>query len=213
MTDTLGRIYTAAWTACCCAAVAWAWRDRDGVVLFRAAYWRHLLVPWKAATGLLAAGLLIGLAPYADDPSWDRVDAAFMSLLTFATAPWSVGILYRARRGREPRGHAWVALCALLFVSTWSYDLYLFIRDGRYPDTWLGNLFVGPLLYLGAGVFLNLHWSEARGVHPAFLDPSWPCVGGSVALRRLLLPAAALIAMAACAFLPYLWPFLRGLLR
>lgn len=207
----LAWTYTGLWGACCLVAAVLLIRERQRTALLRAGYWRNLISPWKLATASLAGGLLVGLAPYANDPSWDRVDAGFMSVLTFATAPWSVATLYRTSRGMESKAQGFAAACVLLFTATWSYDLYLFLRDGHYPETWLGNLVVGPLLYAAAGLFWNLHWSEARGVHLAFRDPAWPDVNAGIGLRRVLLPALILMALAAAAFIPYLWPFFRAL--
>jgi hypothetical protein len=56
-----------------------------------------------------------------------------------------------------------VALCLWLFSASWSYDLYLLLRDGSYPVTWLANLFASSLLYLSAGLFWNLHWTARTG--------------------------------------------------
>lgn len=64
------------------------------------------------------------------DPTWDYVDAAFMSVLAFATAPWALGTLYGAVRGRATPEQIYVAVCVWLFSVSWSYDLYLLCRDG-----------------------------------------------------------------------------------
>ncbi len=104
-------------------------------------YWRFLARPWKLTTFAVAAAGLIVIAPYTGDPTWDHVDAAFMSILAFGTAPWAVETLYRAVRDRVPRRQTFVALCVWLFSASWSYDLYLLVRDGHYPVTWWGRPF------------------------------------------------------------------------
>ena len=204
----LAWAYTALWLFLCGIALGLAVVCRGEIALFSRTYWRFLLRPWKLATLALATGALVVLAPLADDPSWDRVDASFMSLLTFATAPWAVAAFSRFRQGQASRRVAYVALCTLLFSSTWSYDLYLFLRDGVYPATWLGNLFVGPLLYLGGGLFWSLE-PRKGGVSLAFTDPRWPAVPAEQDLGAILVPAVVLMALASAAFLPYLWPPLR----
>jgi hypothetical protein len=75
-----------------------------------------------------------------------------MSALTFATAPWSVGVLYLAARGQAPRWKAFVAVCCWLFSASWSYDLYLVLRDGYYPLAWWSNLVLSSCLYASAGL-------------------------------------------------------------
>lgn len=184
--------YTAGWVSICLLAAKTALRKRAGLGLFSRDYALFLFRPWKLATFALSGGSLVLLAPCAGDPSWDRVDALFMSVLTFATAPWAVGVLRSFRRGQADRALADAALCVGLFSSTWSYDLYLYCRDGVYPATWLGNLFVGPALYAAAGVFWSLEPREG--------------------LARVAPVALGLAALAAAVFAPYLWPALLSAL-
>ena len=207
----LAWAYTALWLCLCGVAFGLALHGRGEVALFTGAYWRFLLRPWKLLTIALATGALVALAPLAEDPSWDRIDATFMSLLTFATAPWVLAVFQRFRQGQASARLAYVAACTLLFSSTWSYDLYLLLRDGVYPPTWLGNLVVGPLLYVGGGLFWSLESREGR-VRLAFMDPLWPAPPGEHDLRAILAPAVVLMVLASAAFLPYLWPALRGAL-
>jgi hypothetical protein len=55
------------------------------------AYWRFVARPWNLATFAGAMAGLVLVAPYTGDLTWDYVDAVFMSVLTFASAPWLVG--------------------------------------------------------------------------------------------------------------------------
>ena len=212
----LAWAYTASWLSLCGLAIVLALRFRGEIALFSRDYWRFLFRPWKLLTIALATGALVVLAPWADDPSWDRIDATFMSVLTFLTAPWVVAVLYRSRarerfRVRRPSGRlTFIALCTLFFSSSWSYDLYLLLRDGVYPSTWLGNLLIGPLLYIGGGLFWSLE-SRAGRVLLAFTDPRWPAVPAGHDWRPILVPALVLMALASTAFLPYLWPALRSI--
>jgi len=67
-----------------------------------------------------------------------------------------------------------VAICLWLFSVSWSYDLYLVLRDGSYPTTWLANLLLSASLYLPAGLLWNLDWRPQRGVTFSFLESDWP---------------------------------------
>jgi len=53
---------------------------------------------------------MVALAPYSGDPTWDYADAAFMCILTYITAPWAVGVLYRFRRFHPDLKAVYVAL-------------------------------------------------------------------------------------------------------
>ena len=105
------------------------------------------------------------IAPYTGDPTWDYFDALMMSVLTFTTAPWAVGTLYRALRRKADVAQAYVALCALLFSASWCYDIYLVFRDGIYPATWRANFAASSILYLLAGMLWSLEWRPARVSH------------------------------------------------
>lgn len=126
------------------------------------------------------------IAPYTGDPTWDYVDAVFMSILAFATAPWAVGILYLALHKRAKATHAFIAICVWMFSASWSYDLYLVLRDGVYPDTWLPNIFASSVLYVSGGLLWNLEWKEERGVIFGFMDPGWPEATDTRVFHRIM---------------------------
>ena len=65
----------------------------------------------------------------------------------FLGAPWSSGTLYLAFRGRSGFRQAYVAFCLWMFSASWSYDLYILLRDGEYPNTWLPNIAAASILY------------------------------------------------------------------
>lgn len=189
MPSHLAYLYIALWATLCLAATGLALRDRATLGLFQPAYRRFLLQPWKVATFLVAAGGLTVIAPYTGDFTWDYVDAAFMSILTFLTAPWAVGVYYKAWRREVPLAHAYIALCLQLFSASWSYDLWLFYKLGAYPVMWLANLIASSTLYLAGGLFWNLAWTEARGQYFAFWEPAWPSVSPGSTFSRVALPA------------------------
>lgn len=170
------QLYLAAWLSVLLAGAVVAVRYRRALGLFGRAYWSFLLVPWKLV--MFAVGLvgIVAIAPWTGDPTWDAVDASVMATLTFATAPWTVGVLYRAvlRRARPGRAAVFVALVAWFFSAAWSYDGWLLLRDGVYPSTWSVNLLPSGCLYLLAGLFWSFEWTPARGTHLAFQESEWP---------------------------------------
>ncbi len=167
-------IYIGGYLLACGVAVVVAVRDRQTISLFSAGYRKFMAVPWKMTSFAVAASGMTWIAPYTSDPTWDYFDAAFMSLLTFISAPWAVGTLYLFFRHKASAAHAYVALCCWLFSASWSYDLYILLRDGQYPITWLPNIFAASVLYAAAGLMWNLEWRQNRGVIFAFMEGEWP---------------------------------------
>jgi hypothetical protein len=167
-------VYITVWSTACALAVVAYLRNRGAYALSHSAYWRFLLAPWKVATFAIATTGMTVVAPYSGDPTWDYTDSLFMSALTYASAPWAVGAVWLVGRRRLPRIQAFVAMCALMFAASWSYDLYLLLRDGRYPLTWLPNIVLSSILYISAGLLWNLEWKDGRGVTFAFMEEGWP---------------------------------------
>jgi len=128
-----------------------------------------------------------------------------MSILTFATAPWALGTLYRALRARTLSKQAFVALCLWLFSASWCYDLYLVFRDGRYPDTWLANMAASSILYMLAGMLWNFEWRPGRGVVFGFMEEGWPDPARAGDFGKLIWYALPVAALAAGLILPFLW--------
>ena len=90
--------YLAGYSLACVAAIFLMFRERNKLILFRRSYRRFLQSSWKLGTFAIAALAMTIMAPYTGDPTWDYVDASFMSILTFLTAPWAVGTLFLALR-------------------------------------------------------------------------------------------------------------------
>ena len=118
-----------------------------------------------------------------------------MSVLTFSTAPWAVGTIYRIIGRIEPVNRLFVAANAWLFSASWSYDGYLVLRDGRYPSTWLYNLMASSVLFILAGLFWNLEWVPERGVIFAFMQRKWPSAPSPSSFARIAAMAAIFIVM------------------
>jgi len=115
-----------------------------------------------------------------DDETWDWVTGSGMAVLTFLTAPWSIGLIHQVLVGRRPCRYLIVAVVLLLFSSSWFYDGYMLWRDGTYTQRWAGNLVLSPFIYVAAGLLWNLEAKESKGFHDdsgfrlSFLRPDWP---------------------------------------
>ena len=197
--EPLFKAYIAAWAAACIAAAVLYLRRPRAFSISSRGYREFLGEPWKLATFVAGAGLITLVAPYTGDPTWDYFDGLFMSVLCFATAPWVVATLFFALRGKARVDEVYVAVCAWLFSASWSYDLYLVLRDGRYPETWFANLFASSVIYLCAGLFWNLEYRAGRGVIFSFMREGWPSRPLSAPVWRFALYALifALPALAA----------------
>jgi len=198
-------VYLTIWIIASLFAAALMWRHRRSLSLFSSDYRHFLCVRWKLASFTIAFLGIVLIAPYTGDPTWDYIDAGFMALLTFATAPWSVGVLYRNLRGPRQHAHTFIAICLWLFSASWSYDGYLLLRDGAYPETWLPNIPASSALYCAAGLMWNLEWQPGRGVIFGFMRPDWPRPLGNDGLLRILLHALPFMILASGAILYFVW--------
>jgi hypothetical protein len=195
--------YTSLWLLACAIASATAVRLGRRLEILGADYWRFLLRPWKLCTFAVAAAGMMGVAPYTGDWSWTYVTGGYMSALAFATAPWSLGVLYRFVRGWVAPAAAFVAACVWMFSASWSYDLYIWLRDGVYPDTWLPNIPASSCLYAAAGLFWSLETRGGRMVF-AFTRRDWFDPSADRRFRAVALPACLLMAFPAASVLYFL---------
>ncbi|MFT5446098.1 MAG: hypothetical protein ACI9DC_001260 [Gammaproteobacteria bacterium] len=196
--------YLSIWATLCVIAVVVAIRLGRRLEITRAVYWRALLVPWKRVTFLIAASGMMIIAPWTGDPTWDWFDAGFMAVFAYAGAPWVVGVLYQGLRGWQPLAKIFVALCLWMFSTSWSYDLYILLRDGEYPITWNANIAASSILYACAGMMWSLEWREGRGVIFSFMQRDWPLPSDPRSLRRIIwfaLPFMLLVGVMILAFL------------
>lgn len=184
--DKFYHFYICAWSIGCLFALIFFLINKTAYEFYNASYWRFLCKPWKITTFVTAALGMTILAPYTSDPTWDYLDASVMSILTFLSAPWVVGALYKVARNKKPAKQAFVAVCFWLFSSSWFYDLYLLIRDGNYPLTWWPNLFLSSVLYLSAGLLWNLDYKEQRGVVFSFMENNWPTVSTQMIFPKII---------------------------
>ena len=91
-------IYLVCWISACIIAFSMFIKDRNAYPFFNRDYWLFLSKPWKVITFLMATSGMTAIAPNSGDPTWDYFDAIFMSLLTFLTAPWAIGALYKVAK-------------------------------------------------------------------------------------------------------------------
>lgn len=173
MTDYL-LIYISCWLFFCLINGGLLYWTPERYSITHRDYWNFLLTPWKCITFVIAASGLVLVAPYTGDPTWDYIDASIMALLTFFTAPWVVGTLYLNLCGRQSIDRQTsLAICLWMFSASWSYDGYLLLRDGMYPETWQVNIYASSVLYFSAGFLWNLDNRPNRGVIFAFMAPIW----------------------------------------
>jgi hypothetical protein len=198
-------IYISLWGAACIISLILYLKDKDDYAFSHRSYWRFLFVPWKAVTFLIATAGLMTIAPYTGDPTWDYVDALFMAFLTFFTAPWAIGAIYKVTKKELSLKQGTMAVCVWMFSASWSYDLYLLIRDGYYPPTWLSNIFASSVLYLCAGLFWNLDWKGKKGAVFAFMEKNWPVPSSHFALSRIIWPALPFMILVTSIILYFLW--------
>lgn len=207
MTTFLVR-YLIIWLALCLLALIFAFRTLRPEWRLE---WALITVPWKLALFLPAILFVTFAGRFTNDETWDVVTGAGMSLLTFLTSAWAVGTAYKVLVGERPPVHLFIALVVALFASSWFYDGWLLLRDGAYTGRWLGNLMLSPIIYVSAGLLLNLE-RRGSGIGFAFTRSDWPAVHNAAASPWLALGAIPLVAIAAyvlIAFVRWELPFVR----
>jgi len=199
------KIYVAAYTLACLIAVVLMVREHASLLLFQREYRRFLMAPWKVLTFAIAAVSMTVMAPYTGDPTWDYVDATFMSILTFLTAPWAVGMLYRAMFRSERLVHVYIAACVWMFTVSWAYDVYILLRHGYYPPTWIPNIVLSSILYFAAGLMWNLQCRQDHGVVFGFMDPAWPNLHNELGFRQVAWFALPIMLLVTLMIAPFLF--------
>ena len=166
--------YMFLWSGACLIALWLGYIHRKDLLLLSRDYLQYVTVPWKLSTFIIAISGMTIIAPYTGDPTWDYFDAFFMSLLTWYTAPWALGTIFKSMQQRKNYSQLYIALCCWLFVVSWSYDLYILLRDGIYPATWWSNLLLSSVLYTCAGLMWNLEYWPKIGMEFGFMRDNWP---------------------------------------
>lgn len=200
--------YVAFWICFCLFAVAIVLRDRKTLRLEWADYLRFLMVPWKLVIFIPALLFVTFAGRFTDDETWDVVTGAGMSVLTFVTAPWALGLFYQVLTRKRSLRYLIVAIAACLFSSSWFYDGYLLMRDGSYTPRWLGNLLLSPIIYMAAGLLWNLEARVEGGFRFSFVRADWPKPPVDKSFRPLLIVCIPLILIAAFVLVAFVgWRF------
>jgi hypothetical protein len=92
-----------------------------------------------------------------------------------------------------------------MFSASWSYDLYLLLRDGDYPATWDVNIAASSVLYCAAGLLWNLEYRQGVGVTFAFMDEDWFASSQHTTFRRVALYALPFMLIVSVAILSFVW--------
>lgn len=199
------KAYLSGYVLACIVAAVLMVHERRSLVLFSTDYRQYLLAPWKLITFAVAAVSMTIMAPYTGDPTWDYVDASFMSVLTFLTAPWAVGTLYRGIRGQARPSHVYVAACVWMFSVSWAYDVYILLKFGYYPPTWLPNIVLSSILYFAAGLMWNLQRKAGVGVIFGFMEPGWPNTQHELGFRQVAWFALPIMLLVTLMIAPFLF--------
>ena len=99
-----------------------------------------------------------------------------------------------------------------MFSASWSYDLYILLRDGEYPGTWAANIAASSILYVCAGMMWSLEWHASRGVIFRFMQRDWPLPPVPRSLRQVIWFALPFMILVGVMILAFLVDYL-GLLR
>jgi hypothetical protein len=198
------KIYLVSYSAACVIAVALIIRERHSLILLQPEYRRYLFSRWKLVTFAIAAISMTVMAPYTGDPTWDYVDASFMSILAFLTAPWAIGTLFLATRRQVSLTHTYIAICAWMFSASWSYDVYILLKHGYYPATWAPNIVLSSILYFAAGLMWNLQKKAGRGVIFGFMAPGWPDSEHELGFRQVMWFALPFMILVTAMIAPFL---------
>ena len=196
--------YIGGYILACIVATILMYRERHTLVLFLPAYRKFLLTRWKVLTFAIAATSMVVIAPYTGDPTWDYIDASFMSILTFLTAPWAVGTLYLSLRKEGKASHVYIAACVWMFSVSWTYDIYILFTLGFYPPTWLPNIVLSSILYLAAGMMWNLQRKKGRGVVFGFMEAGWPDPSYELGFRQVFWFALPVMILVTAIIAPFL---------
>lgn len=203
---TIGEVfYTGSWMLFCLGVAIALVREWKNFAQANQGYFPFLFQKWKVALFVIACAGITILGPYTGDFSWDYVTAPMMSVMTFLTAPWAVGIIYRADKKKAPMHYVIFAAAAWMLSASWMYDFYLFVRYGVYPVTWFANIFASSGLYLSAGLLWNLDYRPGRGVTFAFLEDDWFQVGDDKVFGKILWPVLIFVALGIGLLLPCFW--------
>ena len=143
------------------------------ISLYSKLYYKYITQKWKVVSFLGGTSLMVLPARYSGDVTWTYTDALIMSILTYITAPWAVGIVYKFIRNDISFKHLSIALCFALFSFSWVYDIYIYMTLGFYPSTWSSNMALSMPMYILAGMVWNLGYTKTSGIFFGFMKVNW----------------------------------------
>lgn len=159
-------------------AVGLGVRRRGTMALTQHGYRAQLRDPVRLGLFAIALAAFVVVAPYTGDPTWDAVDAAFMSVGCYVTAPWALATMFRVVARRARALELGLALIAWWIVCSASYDGYLLARDGVFPPTSVENAIASSVLYALGGLFFSIGVDARGGLTFVFTDARWPAWHG-----------------------------------
>jgi hypothetical protein len=181
------KLYTLIWIIACTFSTFLLIKEKNLYSFLHKDYWQFLFKPWKVVTFIMAAIGLTAIAPYTGDYTWDYYDTSLMSILTFLTAPWGVGIFYKLRKRKASAKQVFVAFCVWMLSASWSYDIYMYFRAGQYPPTWWPNIILSSFLYASGGLMWNLDWKKEKGIFMSFKEDDWPMVSKGRVFHKIFI--------------------------
>lgn len=113
--------------------------------------------------------------------------------------------MFLALRGRAAPVHVYIAVCVWMFSVSWAYDVYMLVRLGYYPPTWVPNIVLSSILYLSAGMMWNLQRKEARGVIFGYMERGWPNPDYDLGFRQVAWIALPIMALVTAMIAPFLF--------
>jgi len=143
------------------------------ISLYSKLYYKYITQKWKVVSFLGGTCFMTLPAKYSGDITWTYIDALIMSILTYITAPWAVGVVYRCIKNGIGFKYLYIALCFALFSFSWVYDIYIYTTLGFYPPTWSSNILLSMPIYVLAGMVWNLSYTETSGIFFGFMKENW----------------------------------------
>lgn len=171
-------------------------KNRKTILLFKGEYGLFLMKKWKIILFLVATFLLSYISTLWYDPTWDIPETIIMSVLTYYTAPYSVGVIYRYFSGLYKNGsELYIAFILILFSSAWFYDIYAMIfLVWTYPLTAFSNLWLSPFFYIFAWMMWSLDYKKELWVIFVYKYKEWTSfvwdVGNFQKISIYILPIA-----------------------
>jgi len=187
------KAYFIYWITATIIAVFVISKNRKRIPLFSKDYWKFITKKWKLLSFITALISIIAVAPFSTDPTWDYFDSVFIPVLVYINAPWTIGIIYKFFKKKADIELLYSAFCVSMFSICWSYDLYIFFRDGQYPASWMVNIIGSSVPYIIAGLYWNLDYRKERGIIYAYTENDWPNPKAQAHFKKVFIYAGAYI--------------------